>query len=490
MPVAEKTEQKEIINWRPHPGRQEVFHQNNAYECLYGGTKGPGKTQGILLESLRQINNPNYRAIIFRRTFPRLGEIIDRSFKYFPGAGLKFSDKDIQVKLPAWTAPSGAKIAFGHIQHEQDKYNYQGKEFHVQLFDEVQEFTETQYLYLMAQNRSSDKSIECYIRATANPGGVGHGWVKRRFIDPLFDKSDPYRVVIKFFRRVNNDDVEVERNDPRGRSRSFVYATLNDNPSLDQSYISTLNQLPELEQRAFLHGDWDVFKGQFFPAWRNQLHVVEKPIREYQKKFISLDYGFSAPSAVYWWQTDELGRLWAYRELYKEGLTYDALAREIMDKTPRDERIDYVVADPAIFGDRSHHNRAESGESGAETMQRVFGGGFSTVIRADNERILGWGKMRHRLSDIQDGIPALTFSARCPAAIRTIPSCVFDELKQEDLDTEGEDHAADSVRYAVMSRPSRTEEPEAQVTRKSYDWWLQMMNARLPKSDPYVTKWD
>ena len=467
---------------KPHPGPQENFHLQtdlDVYESLFGAAKGPGKTQSLLTEGLRQVHLPNYRAIIFRRTYPRLGEIIDRSFKYFKGLGAKYSDKDIALKLPAWTFPKpnstrfepGAKYAFGHCQNEQDKYNYQGKEFHFMGFDQIEEFTFTQYLFLMAQNRTSDPMIKCYIRTTANPGGVGHGWVKKRWIDVLQPGQ------IKHFTTVDSDDIEVPKNDPRGLSRSFVPASVYDNPSIiknDPNYIRRLEMLPEQDKQALLHGNWEVFKGQFFSMWRNAIHIREKRIEHSLKKFISMDYGFGAPSAILWWQIGYDGSIHAYREVYKERLTYQELANLIMSLTSDDERIDYLVADPAIFGDRSHHKQPEGGESGAETMQKVFGG-WTSVLRADNERIIGWGRMRIMLTPNPQGDALITFSSRCKDSIRTIPTLVHDEIKVEDLNTEGEDHAGDSVRYAVMSRPVKTEEPVKVPERKSIRWFEKQM---------------
>ena len=353
--------------------------------------------------------------------------------------GARYSDKDIQLKLPAWTFPSGAKYAFGHCQNEVDKYNYQGKEFHYIGFDQVEEFTESQFLFLMAQNRTSDKNIKCYIRCTANPGGVGHAWVKKRYIDTL----KPHEK--KFFKRVEDDDVEVLEGDQAGISRSFIPASVYDNPSIiqnDPQYIRRLEQLPEAEKQALLHGNWEVFAGQFFKMWRRYLHVQTKRIEPTFRKFASLDYGFGAPSCVLWWQVGFDGTLHAYRELYKEGLTYEALAKAIMENTPHDEKLDYVVADPAIWGDKTHHREGVQGESGAETMGRVFKT-FSTLVRADNSRITGWGRMRILLEPDKDGQVSLTFSPLCRNAIRTIPTLIHSESLVEDLDTDGEDHCFD-----------------------------------------------
>lgn len=454
----------DVIEWRPHAGAQEHFHENGAYECLFGGSKGPGKTECLLREALRQVENPNYRAIIFRRTYPRLGEIIDRSHKYYSKMGAVFSSKDSQVNLPAWTFASGAKICFAHVQHEKDKWNYHGKEFHFIGFDEVAEFTESQYLFLMAQNRTSDASIRCYIRCTANPGGVGHAWVKKRFVDAL----EPGRV--HFFKRVGDDDMECGSDDPDSVSRSFIPATLFDNPSLvenDPGYVRRLKQLPEAEQKAFIHGDWNVFQGQFFKMWRASRHVKQLESKTEFRRFIALDYGYGAPSAVGWFWCDLNGHLHCYRELYKEGLTYEKLAHLILENTPQNERIDYLVADPAIWGDKSRHSESLKGESGAETIQRIFGN-FCSVVKADNTRVTGWGRLRIMLDRDE-----ISFNPSCKNCIRTIPAMVHDELKVEDLNTEGEDHCSDMVRYAAMSRPEKTEpEPEKmkEWSEEYFEW--------------------
>ena len=465
---------QKVLQWRPHPGPQEQFHLQTdlgAYETLFGGTKGPGKTDSILREGLRQVHIPGYRAIIFRRTYPRLGEIIDRSFKYFAGLGATFSSKDQQIGLPAWTFKSGAKYAFGHCQNEQDKYNYQGKEFHYMGFDQIEEFTESQFLFLMAQNRTSDKAIKCYIRATANPGGIGHAWVKKRYIDSLVPGQ------IKYFKRVEDEDIEVTKDDTHGISRSFIPASVYDNPSIiqnDPQYLRRLEQLPETDKQALLYGNWEVFKGQFFKMWRKYHHVIEHDIHPVFKKFISLDYGYGAPSCALWWQVNFEGHLHAYRELYQEGLTYEQLARKIKELTHHNEHIDYCVADPAIWGDKSHHTDTIKGESGAETMAGVFRD-FTSILKADNDRIIGWGRLRILLDENK-----ISFSPRCKNLIRTLPTLIHDEVRVEDLDTDGEDHASDSARYGVMSRTIKSEIPKEVSSVKSLDWFNRL-EARLFK---------
>lgn len=457
------------IRWIPHP-KQWQFHKCDAYEVGFGGSKGGGKTESILREATRQIENPRYRAIIFRRTYPRLGEVIDRSHRYYRAMGFTYSGKDIQLGLPCWTTAYGSKISFGHCQNEADKYNYQGKEFQFIAFDQLEEFTETQYLFLIAQNRTSDRTIRCYVRSTMNPGGVGHGWVKKRFIDCLKPGE------IKYFKRVNDDDIETTADDGQGISRAFFPASVYDNPSLcenDPDYIRRLEQLPEMDKRALLHGDWEVFAGQFFKEFRKAIHVQEKEINREFFKFLSLDYGYANHSAVYWWQVDRDGGMHAYRELYVSGLEYDALAKEIKRITPEDETMSYCVADPAIWGDKSHHSRELRGESGAETMARIFTG-FTQIIKGDNSRVTGWGRMRVLMKPRESarGMAAMmTVSPVCKNWIRTVPTMIHDEVRPEDCDTTGEDHCGDSTRYAVMSRPEPFPIEEKKPEAWTDDWF-------------------
>ncbi len=334
-------------------------------------------------------------------------------------------------------------------------------------FDQIEEFTETQYLFLMAQNRTSDKEIQCYIRATANPGGVGHSWVKKRWIDVLQPGQ------IKYFKRISDEDTEVKETDTQGISRAFVPASVYDNPSIiqnDPNYLKRLEQLPEQDKQALLYGNWEVLAGQFFKMWRKHYHVKEKYIDPGLRKFLSLDYGYGAPSSVGWWQVDHDGNLHRYREFYKEGHTYEKLAHKIMELTPSNERIDYCVADPAIWGDRGHHKDAVEGESGAETMQKVWSG-WTSLIKGDNDRVIGWGRLRILLDPGENQEPKITFSPYCKDSIRTIPTLIHDETRIEDLDTSAEDHAADDARYAVMSRPYASEKPKEKPVERSLNWY-------------------
>jgi hypothetical protein len=235
---------REVL-YQPHPGPQTEFHERPEEIVLFGGSKGPGKTQALLFESLRQMEKPGYKALILRRTFPRLQEMIDRAKAAFSRLGGRWEGQEHRFRFP-----SGATIAFGHCEHEDSKYNYQGHEYAFLGFDQLEEFTESQFNFLMAQCRTSDAAVSCYVRATANPGGVGHWWIKRRFID----HKKPREVATEVFALPDGRKVT--------RESIYIPARVHDNPTLlkaNPGYLATLMSLPEQERKAFLEGDWNAF---------------------------------------------------------------------------------------------------------------------------------------------------------------------------------------------------------------------------------------
>ena len=168
------------VIWQPQP-RQAALMRRWEPEALYGGAAGGGKSDCALAEALRQVEIPHYRGLILRKTFPQLSELIDRSTELYLSAfrGAKYNESK-----HVWTFPSGAKIYFGSMQHSRDRTNYQGKRYDFIDFDELTQFTFDEYSYLFSRNRPNGPGTRCYMRAQANPGGIGHGWVKERFITP------------------------------------------------------------------------------------------------------------------------------------------------------------------------------------------------------------------------------------------------------------------------------------------------------------------
>lgn len=424
-----------MTTWRPHKGAQEKFHVCGAFEALYGGAAGGGKTDSLLMEGARQIDKKTYKGLLLRRTYPELEtSLIMRAFQWYPSMGGKQKDSG---KL--WTFPSGATIRFGHIEHDKDVYKYQSAEFDFIGFDELTTFTEFQYLYLFSRCRGTDPNVIRYVRGATNPGNIGHVWVKQRFVD----NKEPYKVY-------KNGSI----------TRAFIPARVWDNPTLlkhDPLYIERLKLLPENQQRMLLDGDWNVFEGQYFSEWREERHVVKPfPIPETWYKFRAIDYGRSAPFCCKWYAVDYDGNVWVYREYYEVNKIASMNAQAVADLSTG-EKYRYTVADPSIF------NKTHLPESIADVMAR-YG---VPCIKGGNDRTAGWNSMREYLYWDEHKDPKIRYFKTCVNSIRTIPQLIHDPRRPEDLDTTGEDHAADTDRYFLQTlRQRKSAKPDNPVLEK------------------------
>lgn len=347
----------------------------------------------------------------------------------------------------------------------------------VQLWDELCHFTERQYLYLMSRCRTSDPTIRCYIRAGTNPGGIGHTWIKMRFID----NCPPYQTYT----------------DPiTGLTRCFIPAKVTDNPTLMQNdplYVRRLEALPEAEREALLHGNWDIFSGQVFREFSRAEHVVEPfSIPEHWPRYISVDWGYSKPFAIYWYACDHDGKLWVYREYYgcpegraNVGLELDPyeVGRQ-MAMLERDEiskGIETVgFADPACWN-------TQGGPSVIEELSRGYtsvAGREIAFIKGNNDRLNGKHQLHVRLKR-----KLIAWFSPCVHAIRTIPALPYSITRVEDVDTNAEDHAYDSCKYLLLSRPVDATITVEQKWPTHEDRVWQQLN-RLDRStqprDPYL----
>ncbi len=449
------------VVWRPQP-RQAAFMARPEDEALYGGAAGGGKSDALVMEALRQVHIPHYKALILRKTYPQLSELVEKTQGYYPRA---FPKARYNGTTHTWKFPSGAKIVFGNLHHPKDKFNYQGQAYDFIAFDELTQFTFDEYSYLFSRNRPNGPGTRCYIRATANPGGIGHGWVKERFITPAQPMQTIWDTV-----KVRFPDGHEE---PRRKSRIFVPSSVFDNPALlknDPDYLTNLAGLPEAERKALLYGDWDSFSGQVFTEWRNDsehygdrvgTHVIE-PFRIPASWTVwrGFDWGYTKPFSVGWYAVDHDGRLYRIRELYgckadnngqpvpNTGICINAdevarMIRRIESEDPnlKGRRI-HGVADPAIY-------QRNGGTSIGELMERegVY------WDRADNTRMAGKQQLHNRLAFDSQGIPMLYVFSTCRHFIRTVPALVYSQVDVEDVDTDGEDHIYDECRYVCMENP-------------------------------------
>lgn len=442
------------VIWTPQP-RQLEFMRRPEDEALYGGAAGGGKSDALVIEATRQVHIPHYKALILRKTYPQLTELIEKSLRYY---SIAFPKARYNASEHTWYFPSGAKIVFGSMQHSKDKLNYQGKAYDFVAFDELTHFSYEEYIYLTSRNRANGPGTRVYTRATANPGGIGHGWVKERFITAAEPMSTIWETV-----KIDHDG----KTETRYKSRIFVPSSVFDNKILlenDPEYLTRLASMPEAERKALLYGDWDSYSGQYFAEWRDKpehyddrqwTHVINPfKIPNHWKIYRSFDWGYNRPFSCGWWAVDTDGIAYRILELYgctknpNEGLKWTA--KQVFEEIARIEREHewlrgkniMGVADPAIFS-------SDGGESIAETAQKckVY------FQPGDHQRIPGWMQMHYRLSFDENGFPMMYIFKNCKAFIRTVPTLIYDDHKVEDLDTEGEDHIADETRYFCMMRP-------------------------------------
>lgn len=338
---------------RPN-GKQVAFFQARNRFIAYGGARGGGKSWAVRKKAqLMALKYAGIKLLVLRRTFPELREnhILPMMADLMGIAVYRESDK-------AFVFPNGSRLRFGYCDTDKDVLQYQGQEYDVIFLDEATQFTEYQFQTLTACIRgANDFPKRMYL--TCNPGGVGHEWVKRLFIDRQYRRSE------------------------RAEDYAFIPARVYDNHALmesDRGYVQMLENLPEDLRRAWLEGDWNVFEGQYFKEFREDVHVCE-PIElpEHWRRYITLDYGLDM-LACYWIAVDEQRNAWVYRELYQSGLIISEAAKAILERTGSEE-IYATLAPPDLW-----NRRQETGKSVAD----IFWEYGIRLTKTSNDRISGW----------------------------------------------------------------------------------------------------
>ena len=420
----EETNQNVIF--RANEGPQTDFLAAADTDVLYGGAAGGGKSYAMIVDPLRFAHRAAHRALILRRSMPELRELIDKSRELYPQAfpGCKFREVE-----KIWTFPSGAKLEFGFLERDADVYRYQGQAYSWIGFDEITHLgTEFSWNYLASRLRTTDPEIQTYMRCTANPGGAGATWVKKRYVNP----SEPNKSFI------GKD----------GLTRKFIPARLEDNPYLskDGRYEQMLKALPEVQRRQLLEGNWDITEGAAFTEFDVMVHVIppfEIPIGWERLK--GIDYGYASESSCIWGCVDPSdGTLIIYRELYRKGLTGEMLAQMITNMELEDPFSVQGVLDTAAW-----NRTGTTGPTVGETLQRAG----HKLRRADKNRIQGKIQIHEYLRVQPSGRPKIQIFNSCPNLIRELQSIPLDKSNPEDVDTHAPDHAYDALRYLIMSRP-------------------------------------
>ena len=426
LPSSLSEEVKEDIIFKANEGPQEDFLAAGDTDVLYGGAAGGGKSYAMLVDPLRYAHRNAHRGLILRRSMPELRELIDKSRELYPKAfpGAKYKEVE---KL--WNFPSGAKIEFGFLERDADVYRYQGQAYSWIGFDEITHLpTPFAWNYLASRLRTTDPEIQVYMRCTANPGGAGAGWVKKRYIDPA-PPNNSFR---------GGD----------GLTRKFIPARLQDNPYLaeDGRYEQMLNALPPTQRKQLLDGNWDVAEGAAFTEFNPFEHVITPfEIPMHWERVKGIDYGYSSESACVWGAVDPNdGTLIIYRELYRKGLLGTELADMLTEMEYDDPFSVQGVLDTACW-----NRTGTTGPTVGETLQRAG----HKLRRADKNRIQGKIQIHEYLKLQPSGRPKLQIFNTCPNLIRELQSIPLDRKNPEDVDTHAADHAYDALRYLIMSRP-------------------------------------
>ena len=381
----------------------------------------------------------HWRGIVFRKSYNELEELMARAHSLFGATSARWAESK-----KTWTWPNGATFKMRHLEREQDADKYQGHQYTWIGLDEITLWANpSAFFKLKACLRYADADVPTKrIRLTGNPGGAGHQWVKERYVTPS----------VKGYVPIYDGATQSYR--------MYIPSKVYDNKILmrrDPGYILRLAEVgtPELV-RMWLDGDWDVVAGAYFSEFRADKHVVEPcKLPANWTRFRAFDWGSARPHCNLWFAVSDgelkrfpRGALIVYREDYGASepnvglkLTVEQVAARIEAKEPQNERIDYSVADPSIFQ-----------EDGGESIYERFRKCGIMFRAADNKRLPGWNMLRARLIG-EDDKPMLYIFSTCKNLIRTLPALQHDDRRPEDIDTEGEDHAADALRYGCMSRP-------------------------------------
>lgn len=421
--------------------RQREFFLSRARHTAYGGARGGGKSWAMRRKFiLLALRYHGLNLLLLRRTLPELREnhLIPMQRELYGFAVYNSAERVFRF-------PNGSRIKLGYCDTMQDVYQYQGQEYAVIGLEEATHFTEEQMRFLTTCNRTTRKDFSPRMYYTCNPGNVGHAWVKRLFIDRLYAENE------------NPDDY------------LFIPARIYDNKVLleaDPNYIRQLEALPEELRRAHLDGDWDVHAGQYFREFSRDRHVIEPfEIPSWWRRFRSMDWGYNDPCCVLWHAVDGENRVYTYRELYVRETRAGEVASMVLELS-RGESISYTVASPDMWQKRGAVLSGAGGFEG-ETLAELFTSSGLSLTPADNSRVPGWNRVRDFLAVAPDGRPNWLCFSDCRNLIRQLPALQFDQHNREDA-ADGDDHAPEALRYALMSRPHAGKQPIIRKA-KAYD---------------------
>lgn len=429
--------------------KQKLFIDAAETEVLFGGAAGGGKSYGQVIDAFLFAHRyAGSKQLILRRTFAELEKSIIRTvLSMYPRELFTYN-----ASAHTGRFINGSIIDFGYIANDKDVYQYQSAEYDVVRFDELTHFTKEQYIYLISRVRGAN-NFPKQIKSSTNPGGVGHTWVKERFVDP----SVPNK------RFIGADGVD----------RIFIPSLLSDNKPLtnsDPNYRKRLEALPEHERKALLYGDWNIFEGQYFTEFDPAIHVIEPfPIPSEWRKWRAFDYGLDRLACV-WCAMDSARNVYVYREVGESDLPISAAAKAMLDATCENEEIYATYAPPDMW--------ARSQETGKDKAYLFYEQGL-TVTKASNDREAGWLAIKELLKADSNGEPRLKIFNTCRELIKCLPALQRDVKRPTDCAVEPHEitHMPDALRYYAASWARPQDPPEKPKKKYSPDLLEDYLNA-------------
>lgn len=435
--------------------RQTVFHTTTADEKLYGGAAGGGKTAAIVAEAITlALEFPGIPINLFRRTIPELNktikaEIMKQCALYIKAGHMQWhTQAGADSEGRTYVFSNGSTITLNYLDNDSDIYRYQGAEMPIIGVDELTQFPESWIDYLMTRNRTSNDKWPVMFMAGTNPGGIGHGWVKKRFIDPVAPEI------------IN----KVTLPDGSYKTRVFIPAKLDDHPNerFKNDYNKQLQSIndPQL-RKALRDGDWNTFAGQVFTEFNYNVHVIDPiEIPAHWQKWRAMDHGNN--NSVGWFTQDSMTeRIYMYRE-YRES-EYKKISEKARNikQFQAGESVSYGLADPSIWASGQGDHATGKSINDLYTEEGV------SWMPANNDRKAGLNTVHEYLGLAKDGLPKLQFFSTCVSIIKTLPSLPYDKFKVDDVDTHADDHDYDMLRYGLMAFKKPPEEDVAPAYKPS-----------------------
>ncbi len=422
--------------------KQKAFIDAAESEVLFGGAAGGGKSYGQIVDALLfALCYPNSKQLILRRSFAELDKsLIRTSLSLYPKELYSFNSSAHIGKFK-----NGSCIDFGYCANENDVFQYQSAEYDIIRFDELTHFTEAQYVYLISRVRGAN-SFPKQIKSSTNPGGIGHSWVKKRFIDPA-PAGDGF---------IGND----------GMRRIFIPSLLDDNrflKSKDPEYKKRLLALPEKERKALLYGDWNIFEGQYFSEFSEAKHITDGfEVPKSWRRYRTIDYGLDRLVCL-WIAVSPERKAYVYREYCESNLPISQAARAISERTEKNEDIYATLAPPDLWS-----RTQETGRSKASIFSE-YGINFT---KTSNNRETGWLAIKELLCSENDG--GIKIFSSCRELIRCLPALQRDPNRPSDCRTEPHEitHAPDALRgFAIFHTRPNIEAPKRKKVVWSADMW-------------------